>query len=96
MHLRLIRNTALTPRFLECPPIIGKKLADLGLPKGIIIGAVVRNKEVLVPNGQTVIYPGNKIIVFCLTSELNKLDLFLKPDRGGKLFELRNRNKGSR
>jgi trk system potassium uptake protein TrkA len=80
----------------EHMPIIGKKLADLGLPKGIIIGAVVRNKEVLVPNGQTVIYPGNKIIVFCLTSELNKLDLFLKPDRGGKLFELRNRNKGSR
>ncbi|HBN84119.1 MAG TPA: Trk system potassium transporter TrkA [Clostridiales bacterium] len=78
----------------ESMPIVGKKLADLGLSKGIIIGAIVRDKEILVPNGQSVIQAGNRIIIFCLTSDLSKLDVFLKSNAGGRFHELRNRYKG--
>ena len=47
-------------------PIVGKPLSKLGLPKGLIIGAIVHNGEVIIPNGDTIIYPKDRIIVFHL------------------------------
>ncbi|HHW98961.1 MAG TPA: Trk system potassium transporter TrkA [Firmicutes bacterium] len=76
------------------PSIIGKPLAELGLPKGIIIGAIVHNGQVIIPNGATVIHALDRLIIFCLTRDVGALDVFMKPSRrGGVLHELRNRNK---
>lgn len=36
-------------------PVAGKKIADIGFPEGVIISCLIRNFEVVVPNGQTVI-----------------------------------------
>lgn len=58
-------------------PFVEKKLMDVGFTKGIIIGAVVRGKEVFIPNGQSIIRGKDRIVVFCLTSELSKLDDFM-------------------
>lgn len=60
----------------EGSPIINKPIAKLGLPKGIIIGAIVHDGEVIIPNGNSIIYEGDRIIVFSLTSDvpiLNRL-----------------------
>lgn len=75
-------------------PFIGKKIAEVGLSKGIIFGAIVREKDVFIPNGNTIIREKDRIIIFCLTSDLSKLDSFLKLSKGGRLSELRNRYKG--
>lgn len=75
-------------------PIIGKPLAELGLPKGIIIGAVVHGGQVIIPNGSTVIHALDRLIIFSLTKDVPALDVFMKQSRrGGMLHELRNRNK---
>ncbi|TJX15421.1 Trk system potassium transporter TrkA [Tissierella creatinini] len=77
-------------------PIVNKPIADLNLPKGIIIGALVRYGEVIIPKGKTIIKPNDRIVVFCLNEDLDKLKMFFNKQRGGMLSELWNRTKGIR
>ncbi len=77
-------------------PIIGKPIQELGLPEGIIIGAIGHEGSTIIPNGQTVIYPNDRLVIFCLSSKIHALEPFLKAKRGGLLNELSNINKGIR
>ncbi len=76
--------------------IINKPIADLNLPEGIIIGALVRHGDVIIPKGKTVIKANDRIVVFCLNDDLDKLKMFFSKQRGGILGELWNRTKGTR
>jgi trk system potassium uptake protein TrkA len=64
-------------------PITGKSISQLGLPQGIIIGAVAHRGKAFVPNGDTVIYPGDRFVVVSVASKLPVLEDFFKPGRGG-------------
>lgn len=75
--------------------IVGKPISELGLPKGIIIGAIAHKGKVIIPNGHSVIYPGDRFVVFCLSSEMAALEAFFKQSKGGFLSEFWNRNKGT-
>lgn len=77
-------------------PIVGKTLEELRLPKGIIIGAIVHNGKVIIPNGKSVINANDRVVVFCLTEDLPTLKMFFKSNKGGVLSELWNRAKGIR
>ena len=77
-------------------PVVGKTLEQLELPRGIIIGAIVHNGKVTIPNGKSVIQANDRIVVFCLTEDLPTLKMFFKPHKGGVLNELWNRAKSSR
>ena len=57
-------------------PIVGKPLEELDLPKGIIIGAIVRKGKVRIPNGKSVIHARDRIVVFSLTEDLEGLKMF--------------------
>jgi len=74
-------------------PVIGKPIAELGLPKGIIIGAVSHKGKVFIPNGSSIINPGDRFVVFCLASQIHVLETFFKPSKGGLFNELWNRGK---
>ena len=51
-------------------------IKDLGLPKGTTIGGMIRNGEgVLVP-GDTLIQPGDHVVVFCLSMMIKKIEKF--------------------
>lgn len=69
-------------------PIVGKPLSKLGLPEGIIIGAIVHKGEVVIPNGDTIIYPQDRIVVFSLSSDMVSFKKMIKPNKGGILSEL--------
>lgn len=77
-------------------PIIGKTLKELDLPKGLIIGALVRDGEVYIPNGDTHIEADDRIVVFSLVEDLPELKMFFTPDKGGLISELWNRTKSTR
>lgn len=77
-------------------PIIGKTLQELKLPKGIIIGAIVRAGHVIIPNGESVLKIHDRIVVFCLTENLPTLKIFFQPHKGGIFSELWNRTKSIR
>lgn len=78
---------------LEC---VNEKIKDLRLPKGIIIGAILHNHQVVIPNGETVIHSGDRLVIFSLNSSVEALQQFIRPNNGGLLRELWNRTKGPR
>ena len=43
-----------------------KKLKDAKLPRNSLIGTIVRDEEIIIPNGETVLKPGDRAIVFAL------------------------------
>lgn len=77
-------------------PIVGKTLKELKLPKGIIIGAIVRSGHVIIPNGESNIHANDRIVVFCLTEDLPTLKIFFQPGKGGMFSELWHRTKNTR
>ena len=77
-------------------PVVDKKIMELDLPKGIIIGAVVHGNQVIIPNGQTVIHAKDRLIILCLIPDVPAIDIFLKDSKGGLFSEFWNRNQGLR
>ena len=44
-------------------PAVGKALATLGMPRDASVVAVVRDRHVIVPHGETVLQPGDEVLV---------------------------------
>lgn len=53
---------------------IGKPLKNLKIPKGAIVGAVFRDGEVAIPDGETVIEANQRLIVFALPEAIPKVE----------------------
>lgn len=49
---------------------------DLGLPKGTTIGGLIRNGEGVVVMGNTLIQPGDHVVVFCLSMMIKKIEKY--------------------
>lgn len=49
---------------------------DLGLPKGVTIGGLVRHGEGLLVTGDMMIQPGDHVVVFCLDMMIKKVEKF--------------------
>ncbi len=61
----------------ETSALVGKPLAQVKLPVGVLVAAVVREGEVLVPDGSTVVQPGDHLVIFLLRKVLGKLEKLL-------------------
>lgn len=51
---------------LETSPLVNKPLKEAGLPEGVMIGGVFRDGKVTMPNSETVILPGDRIVLLAL------------------------------
>ncbi|KPJ69158.1 MAG: potassium transporter TrkA [Syntrophobacter sp. DG_60] len=60
----------------ENSDVVKMPLRDLEFPKGAIIVAIVRNKDVIIPSGKSVIRAGDRIIIFSSTDTLPKVEKF--------------------
>lgn len=65
-------------------PILGKPLRDLTLPKDMLLAAVLRGEEVLVPYGSTVLQAGDRVIVFCLHQDLKDIKAYFNAGKQKK------------
>jgi len=54
--------------------IINKPLKKANLPQNTIIGAIVRKDRVIIPHGNDIIQPEDKIIIFALSSDIKKIE----------------------
>ncbi len=55
--------------------VLGKvRLRDARLPKGSLIGAVIRGEHVIIPSGEDVINEGDRIIVFALSQAIKDVE----------------------
>jgi trk system potassium uptake protein TrkA len=54
--------------------VAGRSIREVGLPPGAIIGAVVHQDEILIPKGDTVLHPDDRIVVFALSAAIAALE----------------------
>lgn len=59
---------------METAEVVGKPLRTINFPKGAIIGALVRAGEIIIPTGETVILPHDRVIVFALRDAIHKVE----------------------
>lgn len=58
-----------------------RKVKALGLPRGVIIGAVVHGEDVVIPDGDTIVRSGDRLILFTLPEHLEELNHILGASR---------------
>lgn len=59
---------------LDTSPLVGKPLREIRLPAGITIGAIIRDGQVIMPRGATVIEEKDRVIVFAISSLVKKVE----------------------
>ncbi|MDY7034060.1 MAG: Trk system potassium transporter TrkA [Thermodesulfobacteriota bacterium] len=62
---------------METSDLVNRPLKDIKFPSGSMVATVVRNDEVIIPSGSTVIHPGDRVILFSLRSSIPKLEKVL-------------------
>lgn len=73
-------------------PCIGKRLSEVGLPKGILVGAIIHNNEITIASGNSVIMPNDRVIVFVHASKVNEFKNMFIRKKGGLLSEIWGRS----
>ncbi len=56
--------------------VLNTPIMDIDIPQGIIIGAIVHNNEVIIPQGNSIIRAGDRMVIFSLLSEVPALETF--------------------
>jgi trk system potassium uptake protein TrkA len=59
---------------LETSTMVGTPLRELDLPDGIRIGAIYRDKETIVPNGDTVVKSKDRIVIFATAERVSQVE----------------------
>lgn len=59
---------------LETSSLVGVPLREAKLPAGVLIGAIVRGEDVIIPRGGTVIRPNDLVIIFAATSAVKEIE----------------------
>ena len=53
-----------------------KKIIDLDMPDGVVIGGIVRNKKLIFPDENTTIYVNDKLIIFSKPSSIKEIEKY--------------------
>jgi trk system potassium uptake protein TrkA len=53
---------------------VGAPLKDIDLPDGVVVGALVRADEVIIPRGDTIIKPHDRIVLFATAEAVKKVE----------------------
>jgi trk system potassium uptake protein TrkA len=59
---------------LETSDIVNTPLSEVKFPKESIVGAIVRDEEIIIPRGHNVIKPHDHLIIFALKGAIPKLE----------------------
>jgi trk system potassium uptake protein TrkA len=62
---------------LEGSKLVGTPLNELKLPRGVIVGAIMSHDEMVIPNGNTVIGGGDRIVFFLESGSRHGLEKLL-------------------
>ncbi len=59
---------------LETSSLVGVPLREADLPEGVLVGAIVRGDEVIIPRGDTVIKPKDQVVIFAAASAVKSVE----------------------
>lgn len=75
----------------ETTIIMGHKISEIPFPKGILLGAIIRNNELIKPLKTIEVIDKDRLILFSHKKNPVPPDLFAKPHSGGFFSELSRR-----
>ncbi len=59
---------------LETSPMVGRPLTEIKLPNGIMVGAILRGEEVIIPRAQTVIEERDRVVILAAAHAVKKFE----------------------
>lgn len=59
--------------------VAGRPLSDVGFPKGAIVGAVLRDGEVMIPRGTDILRSGDDAVIFTVDSAVDQVERLFAP-----------------
>lgn len=62
---------------LETSDITNRPLKKISFPKGALLVCIIRNSQVMIPSGESVVLPGDRIILFAVQQAVKKLEKLL-------------------
>lgn len=62
---------------LETSDIVGRPLRETNMPQGALVIGIIREDEILIPSGESVIKPHDRIIVFAKRQVISKIEKIL-------------------
>jgi len=74
MALKGEEAEALEAVALETSDIVGKPLRHIPFPKGALVVAIIRGDEVIIPTGDSVIVPQDRIIIFATRQAISQVE----------------------
>ncbi len=76
------RAEAIELEVVENSPLVGKKLKSNPFPSNVLLGAIVRGDEILIPKGEDELLAGDHAIMIALSESVEKLDDLFADHRG--------------
>jgi len=61
----------------EKSKVTGKKLKEIKFPANCLVGAILRDDHVIVPNGNSVLEKDDRAVMFCLPDLVSKIEKYL-------------------
>ena len=62
---------------LETSDIVDKPLRKIAFPKGAILAGIIRKEQIIIPNGDSIIEPNDRIIIFAHRRAINGIEKLL-------------------
>ena len=59
---------------IQTTSLVGTPLSEADLPEGVLVGAVVRGDEILVPRGSTVVNVNDRIVLFAAADAVKQVE----------------------
>ena len=63
---------------MSTSPITGKKIADIDFPEGVLVGAIMKDGEIVRPRGDTRIEEGDIIVLFSMPDDVPEVERMLQ------------------
>ena len=63
---------------LSTSPISGQKISEIGFPEGVIVGGLLKGKQMVIPTGSTRIEEGDVILLFALSKDVPTVEKLLQ------------------
>jgi len=63
---------------LSTSPISGQKISDIDFPEGVMVGGILKGKQMVKPTGSTRIEEGDVIALFALSKDVPKVEKLLQ------------------
>lgn len=63
-------------------PVVNMTLKDIPLPKGTLVGAIMRNNQVIIPSGDDVVKVDDRLTLFTIPKNISRIGDFFDSQRG--------------